>query len=202
MDWLPLILFPLIGALIGWLTNRLAIHCLFRPQKPVRLGVFSFQGLIPKRRKALAEAIANVVERELITTELIREELQQAHAGELLEKLVRRLVHEKLAQMLMRIPLLGSMVNEERLAQLERYIVDELRREADPMLDNIAADMAEHINISRLVTERIEAFDLDKIEALSWELAHKEFRFIEALGFILGLFVGLVQAGIYAIGIL
>ena len=50
----PYIILPLTGAVIGWLTNFLAIKFLFYPRKPI-LGI---QGLIPKRKEKLAEKIS------------------------------------------------------------------------------------------------------------------------------------------------
>ena len=50
-----LYLLPIIGLIIGAFTNYLAIKMLFHPRKPI-LGI---QGLLPKRRKVLAEKIAD-----------------------------------------------------------------------------------------------------------------------------------------------
>ena len=54
MEINPFIILPLTGAIIGWLTNFLAIKFLFYPRKKT-LGI---QGLIPKRKSILAEKIA------------------------------------------------------------------------------------------------------------------------------------------------
>jgi len=48
------IILPLTGAIIGWLTNYLAIKSLFYPRKKI----FGIQGLVPKRKEKLAEKIA------------------------------------------------------------------------------------------------------------------------------------------------
>jgi uncharacterized membrane protein YheB (UPF0754 family) len=48
------IILPIIGALIGWITNYIAIKMLFHPRKKI-LG---FQGIIPKRKKILSEKIS------------------------------------------------------------------------------------------------------------------------------------------------
>lgn len=49
-----LIILPLVGMIIGFLTNWVAIKLLFWPRKKI-LG---FQGVIPKRKEKIAEAIA------------------------------------------------------------------------------------------------------------------------------------------------
>ncbi len=50
----PFIIFPPIGALIGWLTNYIAIKMLFYPRKKF----MGFQGIIPKRKQILSEKIS------------------------------------------------------------------------------------------------------------------------------------------------
>ncbi|MCY1692085.1 DUF445 family protein [Exiguobacterium sp. SL14] len=51
-----------IGALIGAITNHLAIRMLFRPLEPKYIGKFRVPftpGLIPKRRDELAKEISD-----------------------------------------------------------------------------------------------------------------------------------------------
>jgi uncharacterized membrane-anchored protein YjiN (DUF445 family) len=64
-----------VSGIIGFGTNWLAIMMLFHPrQKRVLLG----QGLIPKQREKLVEAIANGVSRNLINEDIIREQLEKS----------------------------------------------------------------------------------------------------------------------------
>ena len=42
-----------IGAMIGWITNYLAIKMLFRPYKEINILGLKIQGLLPKRKQAL-----------------------------------------------------------------------------------------------------------------------------------------------------
>ena len=76
-DWLPWVVFPLVGALIGWATNWLAVKMLFRPHRPVGFGPLRFQGVVPRRQKDLAENIADTVQEELISPEDIAELVQK-----------------------------------------------------------------------------------------------------------------------------
>ena len=64
---LSYILPPVVGAFIGWGTNWLALKMLFRPVRPVRIGPWSIQGVIPKRQDALASNLGDMVERELVS---------------------------------------------------------------------------------------------------------------------------------------
>ena len=62
---------PIIGAVIGYGTNWVAIKMLFRPLKPVKIGKFTLPftpGIIPKRKEKLANAIGQMVGNTLFTT--------------------------------------------------------------------------------------------------------------------------------------
>ena len=66
---------PAVGAIIGFVTNVVAIRMLFRPLKEIRfLGVrLPFTpGILPKQRHKLAQSIGAMVERELLTPEILR----------------------------------------------------------------------------------------------------------------------------------
>jgi uncharacterized membrane-anchored protein YjiN (DUF445 family) len=70
--WIP----PLAGAFIGFLTNVLAIRMLFRPLKAVRIFGIRLPftpGILPRERRRLADSIGRMVERELLTPEILRE---------------------------------------------------------------------------------------------------------------------------------
>ncbi len=71
---------PLIGAVIGYVTNDIAIKMLFRPLREVR--VFGLRlpftpGILPRQRHQLADNIGRMVERELITEDILRRRLGQ-----------------------------------------------------------------------------------------------------------------------------
>ena len=69
---------PLIGAIIGYFTNWLAIKMLFRPLKPVYLGKFKLPftpGILPRERARLTDSVGETVSRELLTAEVFRSRL-------------------------------------------------------------------------------------------------------------------------------
>jgi hypothetical protein len=60
MDIISAVLPPLVGGVIGYITNDLAIRMLFRPFKPVVLGRFRLPltpGIVPRHQAELAVAL-------------------------------------------------------------------------------------------------------------------------------------------------
>jgi uncharacterized membrane protein YheB (UPF0754 family) len=78
--WLMWLVPPLAGAVIGYTTNAVAIKMLFRPLKEIRfLGIrLPFTpGILPRQRHKLAENIGAIVERQLLTPEVVIARLRQ-----------------------------------------------------------------------------------------------------------------------------
>jgi hypothetical protein len=101
---------PLVGALIGYVTNAVAIKMLFRPHKEIRLlGIrLPFTpGIMPRQRHKLADSIGSMVERKLLTTEVVRARLRRedtreetrkaisAYTGKLLDTPLEKLSADK-----------------------------------------------------------------------------------------------------------
>ena len=75
---LPWILPLFLGAIIGYVTNRIAIKMLFRPLNPKRvLGVRIplTPGVIPRNRFDLARTIATMVSEQLLSPQALKEQL-------------------------------------------------------------------------------------------------------------------------------
>ena len=69
---------PVVGGFIGYITNGIAIKMLFRPLKPLYLfgrPIPFTQGIIPKERERIARSIGEVVAKELINQETLKENL-------------------------------------------------------------------------------------------------------------------------------
>ena len=73
-----LITTPLIGAVIGYATNWVAVKMLFRPREEIRLFGWRLPftpGVIPKGKGRLARAVGRAVEKQLLTEEVLKEVL-------------------------------------------------------------------------------------------------------------------------------
>ena len=84
---------PLAGAIIGYVTNAVAIKMLFRPLREIRLLGLRLPftpGILPRQRHILAEGIGRMVERELLTPEVLRERLNRPAVREEVQRSLSR----------------------------------------------------------------------------------------------------------------
>lgn len=94
------ILMVMIGAIIGGVTNYLAIKMLFRPYKRYQIGKWTIPftpGLIPKRHDEIAEQLGRVVEEYLVTEELLREWIRTPETEADLQRKVQKSLERSLA---------------------------------------------------------------------------------------------------------
>jgi uncharacterized membrane protein YheB (UPF0754 family) len=66
---------PIMGTLVGWATNWLAIRMIFEPVEPRRIGPWTWQGLFLKRQKEAADVYADVIAEDIVTIRNIGQEL-------------------------------------------------------------------------------------------------------------------------------
>lgn len=89
---LVVIFMIVIGAIIGGVTNVIAIRMLFHPYKAhyiFNMRIPFTPGLIPKRRDEIATKIGQVIEEHLITETLIHNKLNETKTKETINKLVK-----------------------------------------------------------------------------------------------------------------
>ena len=188
---LTLLSIPLISAFVGWSTNFLALKMMFYPMEFVGIRpIFGWQGLIPAKRKEMAEIAAELVLGKLL------------NAKELAAKIDAKEL---------------TKVMERRLKQVLRKIVDEVMRESAPsvwaampvhgknlvyarveadipnivnnMVDDFKYNVEEIVDIKELVvTKLIESPEI--INEIFLKSGEKEFPFVEHSGFIFGLLFG------------
>ena len=85
MKLYQIILPVLIGALIGYCTNYVAIKMLFLPRRALHIGKWRLPmtpGVIPKNKARLATAVGNAVSDRLITREDILEGVKRSGVSE------------------------------------------------------------------------------------------------------------------------
>ncbi|WP_017186734.1 DUF445 domain-containing protein [Alkalibacillus haloalkaliphilus] len=88
-----------IGAIIGGMTNFLAIKMLFKPYKALYIGKWKVPftpGLIPKRQEELAEQLGKLVTNHLVTADAISDKLKESS----LQAQTTTMIHDRLNEYL------------------------------------------------------------------------------------------------------
>jgi uncharacterized membrane protein YheB (UPF0754 family) len=92
------IIAPLGGAVIGYVTNAIAVKMLFRPLKEIRVAGLKLPftpGILPRHRRRLADSIGVMVERELFTPQVLVERLANRDVREKLSRIAVSMAGKK-----------------------------------------------------------------------------------------------------------
>lgn len=148
---------PVIGSVIGYFTNYLAVKMLFRPLKPVKIGKFTLPftpGIIPKGRDRLAKAIGGAVGNSLLTDEVLQETLLSDKMMETIANAVDKWLSE-------------NRENETPLRELLESFTgssEQLMDGASELISEKILKKADEIGIGKLVAEQVALAVKEKIQ--------------------------------------
>ena len=191
-NFTTILILTIVGGLIGWITNILAIKLLFRPIKPIKISILNIEilGLIPKRKNEIAANIGEVISNELLSMDDILNQAFNSSNGEnfnsyLIDK-IKNIINEKLDIIPMPFRVMASP-----------YIDEILNNEVPKAVNEISTDLLnkakENVDIQKIVEEKINELDLEKLEEIIIKVAKKELKHIEILGLVLGAVIGVLQ---------
>lgn len=188
---LRLVVIPLVSALIGYITNVVAVMMMFRPREPVNILGYTIQGLIPRRQADIARKIGEVVERELLSLDDLIDQIKTPEMQGRMVDVIAEKVRTRFEEIVPRIVPAG----------LTRIMSDAvegiLRREMPNLVDQVVEagreKLQEEIVVRNIVEQKILAFELEQLERIVNEVAARELRHIEVLGGVLGFVIGLVE---------
>lgn len=191
-NFITILILTIVGGLIGWITNILAIKLLFRPIKPVKIPILNIEilGLIPKRKNEIAANIGEVISNELLSMDDILDQALNNSNGENFNSYITDKIKNIINEKLNIIPMPFRMMAVP-------YIDEILNKEVPNAVDEISVDLLdkakENVNIQEIVEEKINQLDLEKLEDIIIKVAKKELKHIEILGLVLGAIIGVLQ---------
>ena len=190
-------LLPIIAAIIGWLTNYLAVKMLFHPKVPINVLGISIQGVFPKRQKKLAEKLGSLVANELFTigdiSKKIEDIAKSEKSTELIGKRIEKTIRNKLVKS---FPMLAMFLTDDMVEKVTNLFKSELQDFLTDFSQDIRKRLEKSIDVEKLVRDKVEAFSSDKLEQILFSIMKKEFRFIEIIGAVLGFIIGCFQVGL------
>lgn len=179
-EWPIYLIPPILGALIGYLTNVIAIKLLFHPRKPINILGFKIQGLVPAKSEEFAVRFV----------ELIEDYVRKEDFRELIDEAIGRTLRES--------RLMKFLMNPVIEAILERYgFKEKISEHVDGLVQRsqllLSSAIVENMDFKKFLEKKIAEFSEDEAELIFKRFAKKEMRFIEISGAILGFLIGLVQ---------
>lgn len=191
-EHLILLSIPIISAIVGWFTNFLAVKMMFYPIefwgiKPI----FGWQGLIPQKRREMAEIEVELVLGKLLKVDEIAARIDpneltnniQRRLKQILRRLVNDIMQESYPKTWASLPVQGKNLVYKRI---EWDIPNVVKKTVSDFQHNVS----EILDIKELVVKQL----VDKPELINeifLKAGAKEFPFIEKSGLYFGFLFGL-----------
>lgn len=200
-DFWWLVSIPFVAAVVGWLTNWIAIAMTFQPIEFVgikrwRLG---WQGIIPAKSGKMAGIM---VDNSLAKLASLSELFQQLEPEKIAEH-ISQTIALRLEEYIDEVMTERNAVFWENVPVIVRNrVYARARRQLPEILDNIVDDMAENIEQLvdlRAMVVRLMREDRSLVVRVFKEVGDKELKFVVSSGFGFGFLFGLIQLGIYLI---
>ncbi|MDX1763539.1 MAG: DUF445 family protein, partial [bacterium] len=96
---------------------------------------------------------------------------------------------------LFKTPILG-LVGHEVVRQVKGIISRAIIEKIGEHKEGLVNKFTEAIALEDVVSRRVEAFEMEKLESLLMNLIAKELTYIELVGAVLGFLIGLVQMAV------
>jgi len=191
-EHLILLSIPIISAIVGWFTNFLAVKMMFYPIefwgiKPI----FGWQGLIPQKRREMAEIEVELVLGKLLKVDEIAARIDpkeltqniQRRLKQILRRLVNDIMQESYPETWASMPVQGKNLVYKRIEW-------DLPNVVEKIVSDFQHNVSEIVDIKELVVKQL----VDKPELINeifLKAGAKEFPFIEKSGFYFGFLFGL-----------
>lgn len=196
MNW-TLIVIPIISALIGWVTNWIAIRMLFHPKEPINILGMKIQGIFPKRQDALAQKLGKLVSNELLSFAEIEQKIANPNNIQKVLPLVETHIDEFLKVKLKeKMPVISMFIGEKTIAELKSVFMTELESLFPNLLSGYMNSLQSDLDLEKIVYEKVKNFSTEKLESILYQILAKEFKFIELIGAVLGFLIGLLQVAL------
>ena len=170
---------PVIGAFIGYWTNRIAIRMLFRPLRAKRLGPIPIPltpGIVPRNRHSLAIAVGDMVANELLSPEMVQEQIGSPAFRDDLTVWIR----------------------EQTPSLLRILPIDRLSNRLIAFFAIKAPELCQVMDVQKIVTDQINRFEAEQIEHMIREVTGKHLKWINWFGAMLGAIIGCLQLALRA----
>lgn len=191
-DIFRILILAVIGGLIGYITNVIAIKLIFRPINPIKIPIFNVEiiGMIPKRKLEIASNVAQVIEEQFFSFDDIIENVITEQDKQIIIDYIKVRVKLVLNEKLGLIP---SSIRNLVQNYISEIIEDEIKSGVNELSEELIIKANNRINIKEIVENKINELDLYELETIILQIIKKELKQIEVLGLILGFFIGIIQ---------
>lgn len=177
---------PIIGGLIGWVTNYVAVQLLFRPVKKKKLLFFTLQGVIPKKKKILSKRLSKVVEDHFFTPEDLRDIMGSEEMRDNIIKSIKNYTNKIIKE---KVP---NMLQGPVLLALNNYLRNNKEKITEEVIKEVNTSFQEQ-SIAQKIEKKLHEISEKELNRIVRKAMRQELKHIEIMGGIIGFVIGGIQ---------
>jgi len=195
-----LLLIPVIGGVIGYLTNVVAVKMMFFPLDFVGIRPwFGWRGIIPANAVPLARSTLRLIMKRLLSVKDLFETLRPEDFVNPAEERIREETRKAVEALAMQhAGPMWSALAEDVQEQVHAMAYKEVRALTVNLVGDVMENVEKLIDIEALVISSVKE-DKGLMNRLFLEVGEIEFKFIERSGLFFGFGFGLIQMVIWAL---
>ena len=147
-----------VGAVIGYVTNYVAIKLLFRPYKPVKIGNLTVfpQGVIPREKESLARKVGEVVKDYILSEEEVKKIVSQEEVrneiADFIDTKIELILEKKVTEFMTK-----DEIVEKLSAFIEKFVAEKLPMFASFINAGMVKSVFENVEFNVSVNEILNA---------------------------------------------
>lgn len=193
LGYLPYFSIPFVSALVGWITNVLALNMTFYPVKYYGVKPFGWQGIIPSKAKKMAETAVDLWTTKLldIGTQFskIEPESVAKEMGPTIDNLSRQIIDEVMEAKLHKV---WTKTPENIKKNVYEQVSQNLPEIVEEMMKDVKTDISNMLDLKYLAVSSLTQ-NKELLNQMFLKCGEEEFKFIKKSGFYFGFLFGLIQ---------
>jgi len=185
---------PLMGLLVGWVTNWLALKMVFEPLEPKAIGPFTWQGLFLKRQAEVSASYASFFTEKILHTEALVAAVLNGRSSErimaLLERYVTQAVDDASGPAR---PLVALTMGSEEWVSVKQTVAGRLAGLIPEELDRVYDYASDTLAIERELQTNLTDLSPAEFEEVLRPVFRQDERTLIAVGAVLGAGAGALQ---------
>ncbi|MFC1853785.1 DUF445 family protein, partial [candidate division CSSED10-310 bacterium] len=185
---------PFITALIGWITNVLAVKMIFKPLHKVKFGPLSFQGIIPKYQEKFAHSLATMSTQELVTARELFQKIEPEKVKEILRTTLDEVSEDYVKIALDEVsPTIWSLVPTNVKQSIILSVQAETYDTVSEIFKDLDANIERRLDLYSFIYDKLTGDNVTLMEDLFYRVSYDQLKFIERAGAYFGFVIGIVQ---------
>ncbi|MCD6060724.1 MAG: hypothetical protein K0S16_1035 [Moraxellaceae bacterium] len=185
---------PLYAAVLGLLTNWIALAMVFRPLNPVKIGPFTFQGLFLRRQREVADKFADLTAQEMFTVGRFMREVLTGERSSRAKQLIKRHVSVLVDYSVLARTGAQLAIGPTGFADLKTTLIDKSTRMALEPLENSKSFNQERAAVlAKVFSGKMKEMTPAEFQDLLRPAFQEDEWILLVLGFVTGLIAGWAQ---------